>query len=198
MTHAYDCIVMGASSGGLQALFSVLGTLPADYPLPILVAQHLLPHHPSELAAALAARLQLRVHEASDKWPLCAGEVCVAVPDYHLLVEREDLGGTRQYCVGLSQEPPECFSRPAINPLFESASVSTNGRVVGVILTGANDDGARGAACLKRWGGHLIVQSPSSAECESMPRATLAVADPDMIGNTSEIGSYLLKLGAPQ
>lgn len=198
MSHDYDCIVMGASSGGLQALFSVLGALPADYPLPILVAQHLLSQQPSELAAALGARLQLRVHEASDKWPLQAGEVCVAVPDYHLLLERDDVDGARQYCVGLSQEPPECFSRPAINLLFESASVSTGGRVVGVILTGANEDGARGAACLKRWGGHLIVQEPSSAECESMPRATLAVADPDMIGNTSEIGSYLLKLGAPQ
>lgn len=196
MNPLYDCIVMGASSGGLQALFSVLGALPPDYPLPILVAQHLLPHQPSELAAALAARLHLHVHEACDKRLLRAGEICVAVPDYHLLVERDDVAGARQYCVGLSQEPPECFSRPAINPLFESAAVSTGGRVVGVILTGANDDGARGAACLKRWGGHLIVQDPSSAECESMPRATLAVADADMIGNTSEIGSYLLQLGA--
>jgi len=196
MTVPYQCIVVGASAGGLQALFSVLGALPADFAIPILVAQHLLPREPSSLAAVLDARVGLRVVEACDKSALRAGQVYVAVPDYHLSVEREVADGQASYHVGLSQEPPDCFSRPAINVLFESAAVSTEGALIGVVLTGANDDGARGAACLKHWGGHLIVQEPSSAASSSMPLAALAAAVPDMVGTPSEIGSHLCKLGA--
>ncbi len=192
----YECVVVGASSGGLQALFVILGALPEDFSLPILVAQHLPPRSDSSLAAALDARIGLRVVEAEDKAVLCAGEVYVAVPDYHLTVERESDGSSPRHCVGLSQEPLDCFSRPAINVLFETAAVSTGGHLVGVILTGANDDGARGAACLKRWGGKLLVQDPRTAEYGVMPRAAIAATVPDFIGTVTEIGAYLCNLGA--
>jgi two-component system chemotaxis response regulator CheB len=125
-----------------------------------------------------------------------AGEVYVAVPDYHLTVEREGTRGGVRYVVGLSQEPPECFSRPAVDVLFETAAVATEGHLIGVILTGANDDGARGAACLKRWGGRLLVQDPTTAEWSSMPAATLAATVPDLIGTPSDIGRQLCILGA--
>lgn len=193
----YECVVIGASSGGLQALFAVLAALPADFSLPILLAQHLLPNVSSSLAAALDTRVALRVLEAADKWQLRAGEVYVAVPDYHLTVEREVTRTGPRLSLGLSQEPPDCYSRPAINVLFESAAVATEGRLIGVILTGANDDGARGAACVKRWGGYLIVQDPNDAEWSPMPLATLAATVPDLVGTASDIGRHLSKLGAP-
>jgi two-component system, chemotaxis family, protein-glutamate methylesterase/glutaminase len=174
-------------------MFTVLGSLPPEFSLPILIAQHLLPNVTSLLATALGSHVQLRVVEAFDKCPLQAGEIYVAVPDYHLTVERE-VGD--EYTVGLSQEPPDCFSRPSINVLFESAAVATKGRLIGVILTGANDDGARGAACLKRWGGQLLVQEPSTAEWSPMPAATLASTIPDLVGTTADIGRHLCKLGA--
>lgn len=194
MKRRYACVVIGSSSGGLQAMFAVLGSLPRDFSIPILVAQHLLPNATSLLASALGSHVQLRVVEAFDKCPLQPGEIYVAVPDYHLTVESEVAD---QYTVGLSQEPLDCFSRPAINVLFETAAVATKGRLIGVVLTGSNDDGARGAACLKRWGGHLLVQDPSTAEWSPMPAATLASTIPDLVGTTADIGRHLCKLGAP-
>ena len=198
MTSRYECIVIGASSGGLQALFTVLGPLAPEFPIPILVVQHLLPTGPSSLAAALHGRVALRVCEASDKQAMQPGEIYVAVPDYHLTVERAATGVESTYAVGLSQDPPECFSRPAVNVLFETAAVATEGRLIGVILTGANDDGARGAACLKRWGGRLLVQDPRTAEHGLMPAATLAATYANIVGTTAEIGAHLCRLGAIQ
>lgn len=195
MTGRYECVVIGASSGGLQALFAVLGALPSDFSLPILVSQHLLPNAPSSLAAALDMRVPLTVLEARDKCRLRAGEVYVAVPDYHLTVERDSTSDDVRYVTGLSQEPLDCFSRPAINVLFETAAVATQGRLLGIVLTGANDDGARGAVCLKRWGGHLLVQEPSTAEWGVMPAATLAATRPDFVGTLGDIGSHLRNLG---
>lgn len=177
-------------------MFALLRELPDDFGIPILIVQHLLPNTASSLAAALEARVRLRVIEAVDKYELRAGEVYVAVPDYHLTVERDVLDGQARYVVGLSQEPLDCFSRPSINLLFESAAVASEGRSIGVILTGANDDGARGAACLKRWGGHLLVQDPATAEWPQMPAAALAATVPDLIGTPTDIGRYLCKLGA--
>lgn len=196
MRPHYECIVVGASSGGLQALFTVLGPLTSEFPIPILIVQHLLPTGPSSLAAALDGRVALRVREAADKLTMRPGEVYVGVPDYHLTVERDATGGSSTYLVGLSQDPPECFSRPAVNVLFETAAVATEGRLIGVVLTGANDDGARGAACLKRWGGHLLVQDPRTAEYRLMPAATLAATFADRVGTTAELGAHLCKLGA--
>ncbi len=191
----YDCLVIGASAGGLRALCGVLRNLPADYPMPILIVQHLPPELPSSLAMILDARIRLRAFEATDKCWLEAGDVCVAVPDYHLHVERAAPNGRARYCAALSQEPPVSFSRPAIDVLFESAAVSTKGRVIGLVLTGANEDGAVGAKCIKRWGGYLIVQDPTTAEAPRMPRAAIAAAEPDLIGDIQQIADHLFKLG---
>jgi two-component system, chemotaxis family, protein-glutamate methylesterase/glutaminase len=191
----YDCVVIGASAGGLRAVCDVLRELPATYPMPILFVQHLLPEQPSSLAAVLGARLSLRAFEAADKRRLTAGDVCVGVPDYHLHVERLQRSETREYCAGLSQESPVLYSRPAVDVLFESAAVSTSGRVIGVVLTGANEDGALGAACIKRWGGRLLVQEPQTAEAPQMPRAALAAAEPDLVGDLKQIANHLVRLG---
>lgn len=192
---AYDCVVIGASAGGLRALCALLQELPPTYPMPILFVQHLLPEQPSSLATVLAARLSLRAFEAADKRRLTAGDVCVGVPDYHLHLERLERGDGRAYCAALSQEPPVLHSRPAVDVLFESAAVSTRGRVIGVVLTGANEDGAAGAACIKRWGGRLIVQEPKTAEAPQMPRAALAAAAADLVGDLGEIANHLVRLG---
>jgi two-component system chemotaxis response regulator CheB len=159
-----DLVAIGASWGGLHAVGAVLAHLPAGFPASVVVAQHR-GSDDGMLVDLLGRVSALPVRDAEDKDELRPGEVLLAPPDYHLLVEDET--------VALSVDEPVAFSRPSIDVLFQSAAESRGDRVVGVVLTGANDDGAAGLNAIWRRGGIALVQDPGEAERPEMPRAAL-------------------------
>jgi two-component system chemotaxis response regulator CheB len=179
-------VVVGASWGGLRALERVLGGLPGDFPLPVAVAQHRAEESGELLSALLDARTALDVRDAEDKAPLRAGCVRLAPAGYHLLVDDGH--------VALSCDAAVRHSRPSVDVLFESAARAYGPRAVGVVLTGANDDGARGLAAVRRRGGHAIVQAPEDAEAPEMPRAALRRAGADAVLELDAIAPALVAL----
>lgn len=183
-------VVIGASAGGVAALLDLLGALPAGYALPLVAALHLAPRRESRLAAVLAHRLRLSVCEPRDKEPIRAGTVYLAAPDYHLLVEREQ-------CFSFSCEEAVCFARPSIDVLMCSAAQAYGPALVGVLLTGANMDGAEGLAAIKAGGGTTVVQQPEDAEVATMPKAALARHTPDHVLPLAGIRQLLIELGVP-
>ncbi|HFL2185061.1 TPA: chemotaxis protein CheB [Pseudomonas putida] len=180
-------VVIGASAGGVAALFEVLGALPPAFALPVLCVLHLPDDRHSQLAEVLQRRLHRPVHEARDKERISSGQIYVAGPSYHLSVEHD-------LTLSLSQEEPVHFSRPAIDFLFISAADAYGGGLLGVLLTGANEDGARGLAYIKNNGGRTIVQDPRDAQVALMPEAALALHQPDHILTLSGIGQLLATL----
>jgi len=164
VTTAPALVVVGMSWGGLQAFSALLRRLPADYPVPVAVVQHRSRESTSLLALVLQDAAALPVHEVEDHDPIVPG-VHLAPADYHLLV------GDGLF--NLSVDPPVRFSRPSIDVTFTSAAESYGARVAGVVLTGANDDGARGLACSAEHGGLALVQDPATAEVPTMPQAAL-------------------------
>lgn len=185
----YDLITIGASWGGLRAIECVLGALPHEFKTPIAIAQHRSVDSGSgALSRMFALRSGLDVCEAGDKDQIKPGHVYVAPPDYHLLVEPDGFA--------LSTDFPVRYSRPSIDVLLESASDVYADRLVGVILTGANDDGAWGLERVKRRGGLTIVQDPETAEKRSMPDAAIATGAADHVVPLEEIGPMLIEATA--
>jgi len=182
-------IVIGVSAGGMNALLNLLPALPKGFSLPIVVVQHRLTGSDDFLARNLNRLSEIQVKEAEDKEPLKAGSAYLAPADYHVLVERD-------HSLSLSVDPKVHYSRPSIDVLFESAAYAWSAGAIGVILTGANADGAEGLARIKQTGGTTIVQDPKSAEYDMMPRAAIAAASVDYVLTVSKIGSLLAKLGA--
>ncbi|MGE8467394.1 chemotaxis protein CheB [Pseudomonas putida] len=180
-------VVIGASAGGVAALFQVLGALPTAFTLPVLCVLHLPDSRHSQLAEVLQRRLHRPVHEACDKERISAGQIYVAGPGYHLSVEHD-------LTLSLSQEAPVHFSRPAIDFLFMSAADAYGSGLLGVLLTGANEDGAAGLAYINNNGGRTIVQDPRDAQVALMPEAALALHQPDHILTLSGIGQLLATL----
>lgn len=182
-------VVMGASWGGLQVISSILRQLPADFSLPILIAQHRFRHRRGEafLAQTLATDCQLMVIEPDDKERMRAGCVYIAPRDYHLLVECDGV-------LSLSSDEPVNFSRPAIDPLFESAADVYRKELLGIILTGANSDGARGLRSIKTHGGLALVQEPTSAEAKAMPEAAIQMTAVDAVLEINQIAELLKRL----
>lgn len=179
----HDIIVVGASLGGLRAVETLVSGLPGEFPLPVVVVQHRAAHAGPLLRQLLQRRTPLRVREPQDKDDIEAGRVYLAPPDYHLMVEPGSFA--------LSTEGKVSYARPSIDVLFESAADAYRRRVIGIIMTGANEDGAAGSMLLKACGGFLIVQDPSTAECPVMPNAALSVAQPDRVLALEEIGPFL-------
>lgn len=169
-----DAVVIGASAGGVHALQALLGALDADFAPAVLVVLHLPPGRESLMAELLGAACALPVAEALDKQPVRGGTVTLAPPDYHLLVEPER-------CLALSVDDPVLFSRPAIDPLFESAAAAYGPRLLALLLTGASTDGSAGLAAVRRRGGQAWVQDPASASAATMPAAALAHAGADAV-----------------
>jgi two-component system chemotaxis response regulator CheB len=187
MKRVFKAVVMGVSSGGLEALKTLVPALRPDFGAPVLIVQHLSAQGDSYLITRLNEVSLLTVKEAEDKEMLAAGVVYVAPPDYHLLVEADG-------SLTLSVDPKVNFSRPSIDVLFESASDAFADKLVGVILTGANHDGAKGLARIKRRGGLAIVQAPESAQADAMPRAALKSTSVDHVLPLHEIPLFLNKL----
>ncbi len=166
---AAELVVVGASWGGLAAVTTLLDLLPEDFNCPVVLIQHRAPA-PSQLAPLLRRHTRWRVCEADDKERVTAATLFLAPPGYHLLVEPGRLS--------LSTEAPVAWSRPSIDVAFCSAADAYADRLVGVVLTGANADGAAGLAEVARRGGLALVQDPETAAQATMPRAAVA-AVPD-------------------
>lgn len=179
-TSPYKAVVIGTSAGGLKALSAILPHLPADYPLPIMVVIHVPPHRRSLIAPLFEEKSRLRVVEADDKTPLESGHVYFAPPDYHLLVERS-------HELSLSSEDPVLFSRPSIDVLFETAADAYGDGLIGVILTGANNDGAAGLKAVMAAGGTGFIQTPQSAFARAMPEAAIDACPSALILDLDDI-----------
>lgn len=167
-------LVVGASAGGVAALQQVLGALPSDLPVPVLVVLHLPRDRSSRIAEVLTPYCTLQLREAEDKQPLQAATVSFAPPDYHLLVEDA-------HAVALSVDDPVLYSRPAIDPLFESAAAVFGPGVLAILLTGASSDGSEGVAAVRAAGGQAWLQCPEEAEASMMPASALQRAGADAV-----------------
>lgn len=178
----YRVVVIGTSAGGLHALRTILGALPGDFPIPIAIVQHR--SRESELLCELLQEVTpLAVIEATDKEAILPGCVYVGPSDYHLLIEDGYLA--------LSVDEPVRYSRPSIDVTFESAADSFGMDCIGVILTGANPDGAVGLQVIARAGGYAVVQDPAGAEVAVMPRAAIAAVPSARVLPLEEIGPHL-------
>ena len=182
-------MVIGASYGGLSALQILLSDLSPEFPLPIVIAQHRKKDGDDGLCEYLRKRSSLPLIEPDDKEKVEPGRVYLAPRDYHLLIEES--------IFALSTESPVAFARPSVDVLFESAADIYRDRIIGVILTGANRDGAKGLAKIKALGGMAVVQEPETAESRAMPEAAIAATEVDRILPLAEIAPFLNKLCRP-
>jgi len=164
---AIEAIVIGASAGGVEALTHVLPALPADFRSAVLIVVHVRSDAPSLLPGLFSARCKLPVVEPDDKDDIAGGTIYVAPPGYHMLVEPDR-------SISLSVDPPVRFSRPSVDVLFESAALCFADTLLGVVLSGANDDGARGLVVIQRAGGRCWVQDPHTAVSDAMPLGAIA------------------------
>lgn len=187
MTPA-GAVVVGVSAGAVEALSAILPALPAGYALPVMVVVHLPPDRKSALPELFGPKCRVAVKEAEDKEPLAAGTVYFAPPDYHLLVEPDRR-------LSLSGDEPVLYSRPAIDVLFESAADAFGPALVGVVLTGASADGARGLAAVSAAGGTAVVQDPAGAYATAMPQAAIAASPAAAVMTLRRIAEFLAALG---
>jgi two-component system chemotaxis response regulator CheB len=183
----YELIALGASWGGLHAVSRVLSDLSAEVDFPIVVALHRHPDSPEGgLAELLGAKTDRAVLDASDKMPIEPRHVYIAPPDYHLLVERGSCA--------LSVDERVQFARPSIDVLFESVADAYGRAAIGIILTGANEDGAFGLARIKQRGGVALIQDPTGATRRAMPDAAIAATVADAIIPLEDIGKFIYGL----
>lgn len=183
----YKLIVIGASAGGLTAIETLLSPLPSDFAIPIVIVQHISSDSENYMVTLLNSRLNIRVKEADEKEVVLPGTVYIAPPNFHVFIE-EDLSIT------LSVEDRVNFSRPSIDVLFETAAVAIGNRVVGIILTGGNHDGALGLKRIKDMGGVTIVQALEDAQVNIMPSIAISTAHPDYVLPLNEISKLLLQM----
>lgn len=179
-----EAVVLGVSAGGLTALSTLLPALTPDYKNALVIVQHLQDSRPSALVSILRPKCRIPLKEADMGEHLLGGTIYLAPPGYHLLIE-----ASRTF--SLSEDRPVNFARPSIDVLFESAADVFEDRVAGVILTGANSDGATGLAAIKKAGGITIVQDPDTAESPVMPRAAIRATKVDHLLGLTEIASLL-------
>lgn len=177
-------VVIGTSSGAVDALLQILSPLPSDYPLPLMIVVHLPPNHESTLPGLLAARCQIAIKEAEDKEPIQPGTAYLAPPNYHLLVEPN-------FRLSLSVDEPLMFSRPSIDALFESAADAYGDKLAGLVLTGANSDGTHGLQRVCEARGLAFVQSPAEAASAEMPQSALDACPSAQAMSLSQLADLL-------
>jgi two-component system chemotaxis response regulator CheB len=180
---------IAASAGGLAALIAVLGDIPADFPLPILVVEHQLPGRKTLLPSILGRATALRVKEAEQGEAVLPGTVYVAPPDSHLR-----MGADRR--LELSGSAPVRFQRPSANVLFESLAEHIHGAAVVIVLSGMGNDGTDGAVAVKEAGGTVLVQDEETAQCFGMPGAAIAAGVVDSVLPVTQIGRALSEIVA--
>lgn len=185
---AIKAVAIGASAGAVQALLAILPALPASYPLAVFVVVHVPPDRSNVLVPLFQTKCKLVVKEAEDKEPVIGGVVYFAPSDYHLLVEADG-------ALALSTDEAVNYSRPSIDVLFESAADAYGPTLAGLILTGANHDGAAGLKAVMNAGGVAIVEDPDGAYASAMPHAALEACPSARTMKLDAIASYLLSLG---
>jgi two-component system chemotaxis response regulator CheB len=188
--QAVDAIAVGASAGGIDALIALFEGLAPPWRAAVITVLHLPEDHESQLAELFTRRLGAHVAEASPGAPVVPGRFFVAPAGYHLLVEAD-----RTFA--LSCDPPVQYSRPSIDVLMESCADTYGAALAGVVLTGANEDGAAGLAAVRAVGGLALVQDPAGAAHPSMPRAAIAAARPDAVLPLPELRTLLENLLRP-
>jgi two-component system chemotaxis response regulator CheB len=184
-----EAVVIGTSTGGVEALSLLLPALPRGMRAAVLVVLHLPRHRPSRLVDVFQRKCALPVREAEDKDPVEAGTVYFAPPDYHLLVEE----GPQ---LALSADDLVNFSRPSVDVLFESAADVYKDRLLGIILTGASPDGAAGLRAVSRAGGWTVVQDPGTAQATIMVQAALRHTTVDALLTLDQIAELLRSMDA--
>jgi two-component system chemotaxis response regulator CheB len=182
-----EIVAIGTSTGGLKALQTLLSGLSADFPLPVVIVQHRA-NSEHGLCEFLARSSMLPVSEPEDKEPVMSGRVYLAPRDYHLLIENRSFA--------LSVDNAVAYARPSIDVLFECVADEYGDKAVGVVLTGANTDGARGLARISSLGGVTLVENPETAASNEMPRAALAHTKADWVLPLEEIAPCLNKLAS--
>ncbi len=183
----YEAIVIGASAGGLHALSTLLEEIPSHYPIPIIVVQHRAKDPADLFEEVLQAKCRIKIKQADEKEKILHSIVYTAPPDYHLLIETNKT-------FSLSSDSPVRFSRPSIDVLFETASIAYRDKLIGIILTGANNDGAAGVTAIANNGGLTICQNPDEAEYRSMVQASIDTKRIRHVWSLILIRNFLLKL----
>ncbi len=197
MTHPdlarrrYDVVGIAASAGGVTAIGDLLATLPAEFPVPVVVVQHLDPNHRSMLAEIMDRRSRLHAVHAVDGVRVGPGTVYLAPPAHHLRVGIDGVLRT-------STEDPVRFVRPAADLLFESLARAYGDRCIAVVLTGSGSDGAKGVVDVKNAGGLVVVQDPADSQFASMPRAAVDTGVADAVLPLADIGPRLVELLEPE
>ena len=186
----YEAIVIGTSSGGMNALKFLFSALPIDFSIPIIIVQHISPHSDNLWIKLLNINSKLYLKEADEKEKIEHGKVYIAPPNYHLMIERNKT-------FSLTIDERVNYSRPSIDVLFESAAEAYKNKLIGVILTGSNNDGTNGIKRIQECGGLIIAQDPETAESSYMPASAIATNQPDYILSLEEITALLIKLDKP-
>ena len=189
--RSIEAVAVGASAGGIEALIVLLEAIPAGFEPSIVIVMHIPSTNADLLPEVLRAHCSAPLREAQDKDVLQAGCVYVAPPGYHLLVEPA-------HTLALSVDEPVHFSRPSIDVLFESAAYAYGCKLLGIVLTGANEDGAQGLRAIRSAGGLAWVQEPQSAVASVMPQSAIECAGADRILPLAQLASELAALGRPR
>jgi two-component system chemotaxis response regulator CheB len=187
LDEKYKAIVIGVSAGGLFTLTTILEKLPYDYPIPVIIVQHRSKDQKDLLEEVLQNKCDIKIKQADEKEKIEGGCVYIAPPDYHLLVEENKT-------FSLSADEPVRFSRPSIDVLFESAAFVFKDALIGIILTGASNDGAAGIVMVRKYGGLTIAQDPEEAQFSFMPSASIETKQIEHVWKLAEIRDFLLEI----
>ena len=183
----YEAIVIGVSSGGMNAMKVMFSLLPKDFNTPIIIVQHISAHSDNLWIKLLNDQNNLSIKEADEKENIEYGKVYIAPPNYHLMIEKDKT-------FSLTIDERVNFARPSIDVLFESAAEAYKDKLIGVVLTGSNNDGTNGIKRIQECGGLTIIQDPETAESSYMPASAIAVIKPDYILSLEDIIQLLIKL----
>jgi two-component system, chemotaxis family, protein-glutamate methylesterase/glutaminase len=183
----YEAIVIGVSSGGLKAMKVIFSILPKDFSTPIVIVQHISAQSDNQWIRLLNDQSNLLIKEADEKEKIEHGSVYIAPPNYHLMIEMD-----KTFSLTINERVN--FARPSIDVLFESAAEVYKNKLIGVILTGSNNDGTLGLKRIQECGGMTIVQNPETAESSCMPASAIAAIKPDYILPLKEITALLISI----
>ena len=183
----YEAIVIGVSSGGMNAMKIIFSQLPNEFGIPIIIVQHIGSHSENMWIKLLNERSNIELIEAEEKEKIEKGKVYIAPANYHLLIERD-----KTFTLTIDERVN--YARPSIDVLFETAAEAYQNKLIGVVLTGSNNDGTKGLQRIKECGGLTIVQDPDTAESYYMPASAIASFLPDHILPLEEIVKLLIEI----
>jgi two-component system chemotaxis response regulator CheB len=183
----YRAIVIGTSSGGMKAIKFLSSALPAVFGIPIIMVLHIGARSGNEWINFFNAECKFKLKEADEKEKIAPGNIYVAPANYHLLIEKDET-------LSLTIDEKVNYARPSIDILFESAALAYGNRLIGIVLTGANSDGAVGIKKIKEYGGLTIVQDPETAEAKCMPESSISSIVPDHILSLEGIVNLLIEI----